>query len=117
MEATEFLDRQQTRGRIYSYTLWNTYLLYHLYPRCRTFFDTRHIYGGMKPFREAYVMGEGLEGQGELFDWYQVDILVVNKDFRFAPREARRWKRVFRTDDGGESVFVRRDPAAGRQGG
>jgi len=108
LEATRFLEERQATGRVFADPMGSTYLLWRLYPRCRTFYDMRHIYGGKNVFDQADEIRGAGPRQGELLDRYKIDIIVSRAPFPFTDAEQPKWRLAFKADSGIEHVYLRR---------
>lgn len=98
--STRYLREQHAAGRLFCYdTQWNGYLLYHLYPQCQTFCDTRHMYGGPRIPAEAREIHNGTTLQSGLLRRYGINIILAKNEFRFAPQEVDRWELVYRAKE------------------
>jgi len=108
LDGTRFLAQRKVHGRIFSDPMWSTYLLFRLYPDCRTFYDMRNIYGGLRVVEEAEEIAGAGPRQEELLQRYDIDVIVSRGPFAFGAHEAPRWRLVFHKEQAPyEYVYLR----------
>jgi hypothetical protein len=95
-------------GRIYNPSGWGGYLIYHLYPSCKPFIDTRSYLHGQKRLIEAIMIQYQYPWYKKLINKHGFDILLMQKMYGDKlPFTSPKWILLF--EDRRCAMYLRKD--------
>lgn len=80
IKATEFILKEDIKGRMFNYYDYGGYLIYQLYPAQKVFIDSRADLYGDDFLNEFIEISNGRENWAKLFDKHNIDYAVIPRD-------------------------------------
>ncbi|MFH1017977.1 MAG: hypothetical protein V1798_07330 [Pseudomonadota bacterium] len=103
----DFIERKGLKGDLFNFYDNGGYLIYRLYPRCRTFIDPRHYPFSQEVWNAHDEILYGGPRAQELLDRYHVDLLLIRSGYFADPERNPFWFRAF--TDGHYDVYIRKN--------
>ncbi len=107
IQQVEFMKESHLEGNLFNFYDNGGYVLFHLYPKCKVFIDSRNNpYPRKIKYDHDLILRGGSNAQ-KLLDQYAIDLLLIRANYFSDPQNNPHWLRIF--SDGQYDVYLRKN--------